>query len=500
MEKADWETIGGNSRRGRDSLDSLADYSSSESGRNSLEHDAGVSLPAWDANHPHGLSRYSHHNRIRSYHRSTFASSPPGARTPISPRTEPALSASLPISSPSGSSTVPRLHFNSMPEQVMGRGAVEEPYAYAPWANPYAMSDKETQELLASGPNENIIFESDAGAPEPGTAVNHQYRGCDVVSTSSPFERSSTNPVGLERINTFEKFSVVGPLGNLTGTPHGTGMQNAGSSIADNSSPGLKLSSKVERNSMRNDRNEYSGFYATPFKAVSSITRINQPRCSEEEEQERPPSQITLFPRGDEASPTQEAPSPLSATTTRRQPLRSSTTFHSTRRMSRSAVPGQTRLRQMFLAGDGRATASSQRTNFSRLLTASDRPSTSDTNTPLYPSHLIMDAFPNPNRKLVARQNSPHLLCPERETNAEDEARRRKLSWAIFAAFCLLPPCIILFRFLGDSVIASITKGRLGHTTAKAKRTALIAGFAVNIGLITAILLPILIAHALHAL
>ena len=99
----------------------------------------------------------------------------------------------------------------------------------------------------------------------------------------------------------------------------------------------------------------------------------------------------------------------------------------------------------------------------------------------------------------MAHQNSPHLLCLEREANAEDEARRRKLSWAIFAMFCILPPCIILYRFLGDGVIASVTKGRLGHTTAETKRTALIAGIAANVGLITAILVPVLVANAVKA-
>jgi len=493
MERADWETVGGNSQGECDSLDSLADYSSSScaSTRNSLEKNAGIPLPDWDASRSRRLSRYSHHSRrLPNQPTSPFASSP---------RTAPTLSASPPPSSPPGSRTAPLFHFSNLPGQILGRGAVEEPYAFTPWADPYALSDKETQELLASGPNDNIIIESDTGTPEPLSSINHQNSRRDVLATSSPFESSSANSVGLERVNTFEKYSVVGPMGNLTGTPHGTGMQNTGSSIADNSSPGLKLSSTVGRNKVRNERSEYTGFYATPFPAVGSITSINQPRRHREVKEERPPSQMTLFSSGDEGSPVRNSPSPLSAARNRRQPLRFSTTFHRARRMSRPAVPGQTKLRQMFLAGEGRATASSQRTNFSRLLTASDRPSTSDTNTPLYRSHRNMDSLPHVIRRPMAHQNSPHLLCLEREANAEDEARRRKLSWAIFAMFCILPPCIILYRFLGDGVIASVTKGRLGHTTAETKRTALIAGIAANVGLITAILVPVLVANAVKA-
>jgi hypothetical protein len=39
----------------------------------------------------------------------------------------------------------------------------------------------------------------------------------------------------------------------------------------------------------------------------------------------------------------------------------------------------------------------------------------------------------------------------------------------------------------------------MGHVTPQSKRAALIAGIAVNVGLVTAILVPILVAHALKA-
>ena len=105
--------------------------------------------------------------------------------------------------------------------------------------------------------------------------------------------------------------------------------------------------------------------------------------------------------------------------------------------------------------------------------------------------------YPAPTRSTIAQKHSPHLLCVERKANPEDEAQRRKLSWRIFAAFCLLPPCIILFRFLGDNIIASMTEGRLGHCTPESKRMSLIAGIAVNVGLVAAIIVPVLVLHAL---
>ena len=46
----------------------------------------------------------------------------------------------------------------------------------------------------------------------------------------------------------------------------------------------------------------------------------------------------------------------------------------------------------------------------------------------------------------------------------------------------------------------SVTNGDLGHCTSKSKRAALIAGVFVNIGLVTAILVPILVAQAMKAI
>jgi hypothetical protein len=59
---------------------------------------------------------------------------------------------------------------------------------------------------------------------------------------------------------------------------------------------------------------------------------------------------------------------------------------------------------------------------------------------------------------------------------------------------------MFLYRIWGDLIIVSVTKGELGHCTTKAKRAALIAGVVVNIGLVTVILVPILVAQASRAI
>ncbi|RAR02137.1 hypothetical protein DDE82_006013 [Stemphylium lycopersici] len=497
-ERADWETVGGNSRdsKGHESLGSIADYSSSEGTRESLGMNSDGSLPSWvkQAQLPARSSYYNHPSPIPTQHPHPFSSSPPELKPRSSICTAPNTSSSpLPVEPPASRAT-PVLRLLTHREHTLGRGGTEQTYPSAPWTDPYAFSDKETQELLASGPNDNIIIDEQAAAHKHRSGLWQRYRSEDITSMARSPEKSvfDSSPVGLERQNTFEKLSVAGPKGNLTGTPRGTGMHETGSSVADTSSPGLRLSSSVGRQSFRSD---YTGFYAAPFPATGSVTRISQTKPTHESHLGRNPSETTPFSNSKGLEAVQETSS-LPGT---RQHLRNSTTFlRNQRRTSRSAVAGQTKLRQMFLAPEVRSTPSIQAIHITPFMGGSDRPSTSDTNTPLRTSYPSIEIYPAPTRSTIAHEHSPHLLCVERKANPEDEARRRKLSWLIFAAFCLLPPCIILFRFLGDNVIASLTEGRLGHCTPKSKRTALIAGIAVNVGLVTAILVPVLVIHALN--
>jgi hypothetical protein len=480
-EKAEWETVAGDSQQGRISLDSIADYSSSEGSRNSLGLTAAASLPSWsEQNRTRGPSFYGHPSPIRE-HTHPFNSSPP--RLGAAPTSVLEMARSDRLSSTTQSSTVPVFRFSSQP-----RRAVEEPYALAPWADPYALSDKETQELLASGPNDDILFGSDVDR-----LSRHLSENTEEVVGSSP-SHSIDNGTGLERENTFENLTVLGPKGNLTGSPQGSGMHDAGSSIADTSSPGAKLSSSPH--------SDYDGFYSSPFPAVASVTRIRQAQSPVERRHERTVSQMTMFPSAYTLDPVQSS-SPL-AGPDRRPSLRNATTFKPARRASRAAVPGQTKLRQMVLAPDVRSTISSNHTHFSPFISTggSDRPSTSDTSTPLRLSHPSLDIFPTfrSGKAYLPHQHSPHLLCPERDIKEEDDARRRKLSWLIFACFCILPPCLFLYRTWGDSIIMSVTNGDLGHCTSKSKRAALIAGVVVNVGLVTAILVPILVAQAMKAI
>jgi hypothetical protein len=495
--EADWESVAGNSQGVRDSFESIADYSSSEGSRNSLDLSSHGSLPSWTGqDYSQGASIYSHPSPIQAHHH-PFSSSPPQLRAGGRGNTAPESPRSHVTSSPPALRTVPMLRVSTHPDDDLDRGAVKQPYAFAPWTRQYAFSDKETEELLASGPNDDIMIDHRYESGQ-GSSYDRIHPGNDGTPDSSSSMSLFDSPGGLQRENTFEKLCIVGPKGNLTGTPRGTGMHETGSSIADVSSPVSTPNSGIARGGFHSI--DYPGFYASPFLATSSVTKIQQSQSPPELEDERTPSQMTIHPRSTELEPVIET-SPI-AGAKHRASKRSSTTFQTAqRRASRTAVPGQTKLRQMILAPESaRKTLSNADTNFSHFKTVSRRPSTSDTNTPLNPlrPQLSVGTFPTV-RSTVAHQHSPHLLCPERATIPEDEERRRKLSWAILAAFCLLPPCIILFRVWGDQLMISLTKGDLGHCTSKSKRVALIGGIAVNVGIVTAIVTPIIVAHALGA-
>ncbi len=399
-----------------------------------------------------------------------------------------------PTSSPPVSKTAPLFH---RPENAIGKGAVDEPYDWTPRTNPYAFGQKETMELLASGPNDDVIFENEIDHSTRPRSTGRAQQEQPEFQEAIPLQILAPKTQEVERENTFEKISVVGPKGNLTGTPNGTGMQETGSSIANISSPIQRLNSSVDRSSFRSN---YDGFYASPFPATGSITRIRGPPAIPQQPpaRSRPRSHPTIFLRGkgggEEIEVTEELPCPTPRLPPQLPPKNPSRSKRG-HRSSRAAVPGQTKLRQMLLASDVQSTAS-QDTTFSRFIDITGRPS-SDTTTPLRPTHnQSIGTLPLPGRSALVHQHSPHLLDVERAPNPEEEARRTRLSWAILFFFFFIPPFIILHRFLGDRSITLVTKGRLRYCTARSKRFALIAGITINIGAFTAVMIPVFVAYA----
>lgn len=493
---ADWETVGNVSPRQalRVSIgESLADYSSSEgthSSRDSMGFSGSFPVYEEPPMEP-GTFQYRHPLPLRN-HSNPFTSSPP--QLPVG-GSMPGMvldGYGTPLHlSPLASSTVPAFSGRS-PDMSGSRSSPRSDYIpFTPWATPYNMSEKETQELLASGPNDEILYDEDEGGRSQDPSSEPQSGSYSTqpmfvnMPTATIMDGGNGTP-NLPRENTFEKLTLVGPRGNLTGTPHGTGMHDAGSSVADNSSPGAILDSSSQASPTRG----LTGYHI--FRSAAARNANMQPRGhASPDVQEGTPSQDGSSPR--------EAPFSGHDRRARGATVQyPSTPRDPRRRGSRAAVPGQTKLRQMVLAPSAQTLSLSERSIDDSRLFGTDhsaRPSTSNTNTPLrHPTSR--PAL----RGVFANEHSPHLLCPERAIDPEEEEARRKLSWMIFAIFCILPPMLILYRWMGDTVIVNVTKGRFSQVSPKPKRMALGMGIAVNITICGAILLPILIAHAAGSL
>ena len=84
---------------------------------------------------------------------------------------------------------------------------------------------------------------------------------------STVSEAPTEQPSSPLRISSFAKMSVLGPKGNLTGTPEGYGAREVGSSLADNSSPAANFSSSppIIPSSPPPHRDSSSADYITPI-------------------------------------------------------------------------------------------------------------------------------------------------------------------------------------------------------------------------------------------
>ncbi|KAF2277917.1 uncharacterized protein EI97DRAFT_457153 [Westerdykella ornata] len=165
----------------------------------------------------------------------------------------------------------------------------------------------------------------------------------------------------------------------------------------------------------------------------------------------------------------------------------------------RSAVTGQTKLREMKLtpsiapsARFARSVQSNESgaTRFSEIMRF-DAPSLRAPSSVTTDSPLTRQSV-TPGHDL----GSPHLHVTRREPTAEDCAERTRLSWIVFGLFCILPPLLILYRWFGDSMVNWVSGGRFTTATVTPKRAALYLGVPVNILIVTAIAIPIFIAMA----
>lgn len=351
----------------------------------------------------------------------------------------------------------------------------DRPYFFTPWvreaASPYALSDKETQELLNSGPNDDIFYEDMAGDRR---------------------SKMSSRPRNLSVRKTRRGSQLSGEAGVLSLSPLHENYNNV--VLGQSSSPEAKDTVKIithpddetskPKSPKEGRRVGFPGFYSDPAQTSSrSVIRTARPI----------PGGQTVRPV--ERSPTEEhsAP-PKSDRSSIVSGGRRSVSDGRLHRHGRSAVQGQTKLREMVLAPRTASTKShrSHSTHFSDLMRNDRPPSSVATDAPLQPTKATRKPLEGV-RRSVTSVLSPHLRLPERKCGPDEEAQRAKLSWILFGVFAILPPLLIIYRFKADSVVAWITGGRLGSASVTPKRLALHAGVPLNILIVLAIIVPIIV-------
>lgn len=437
-EEIDWETVRNSSQTqpsGKfESGESVADYSSSEGSResrDSLGFPSAHALPAWrQSNNSHNSYRHPSPQQVRT---NPFTSSPPlSSPLPLQMRTSQQSGRLRGPTSPPPLSPPPVLPLQSPRNRsgnVIGAEVLQSSTPPTPWVNRDQFSDRETEELLASGPNDEILYEND----QPTSNNNIAPTGPHHLSFNS--DSSGTPPTIVHR-----------------------------TSLRDSSANRVARIPSAQLRTLRSHRRSSiptpGQFYATPGR-TSSISRVppgyRGANPYVDTTDGSPPSQTTLYSITDvpAESEREQERARIAGDIIEPAPRRA-------RRESRAAVNSQTRLRQMVLAPE--IPPSTRSTVHSRA-TRSERPSTSNSATPLTPRQAII-----PSSTEAAIINTPRLLCPERRANPDEETERSIKSWVIFAALCVFPPLLLLYGYIADFVIVNITKGRLTHAAARPKK------------------------------
>ncbi|KAF2751573.1 hypothetical protein M011DRAFT_455550 [Sporormia fimetaria CBS 119925] len=476
----EWETdyVGSNVASASD--DSFADVSD--------DSRVGLDLPEGGPSSPsfHGSDRLSrnlyHHPSPLPSHDNPFSSSPPRLMSQASVTTTPASHVNFGLSLPPDTSRVITCPGSSV-WYDRGPPYILSPEQTLPDFVETGMSPERARELLSTSNGQRYSVEART-KKDPKGKRRASRRSIELQSLRPIQTHETYSSSASERDNSFDKLTTLGPKGNLTGTPRGTGMKEVGSSIANTSSPGAGWSSATT------GRTRPVGFYSNHGQSSSrsEVRNWRHPVC---DALERSGSQDTI-------SPAPGSSPPLPGTPGCAPPSSSPSAQGRSHRLGRTSVRGQTRLREMMLAVDTRSSIVSRTTRFSDFMRADVpgpvRPSSTDTRAPLRPSAQpsATSLVPPPS---LASVMSPHLVQVARNPTAEEQAERSKLSWFIFGLFCILPPLMILFRVYGDHAIIWASGGRFDTVSHMTKRTAIYVGVPLNVLLVIAIFVPIMVSY-----
>lgn len=357
--------------------------------------------------------------------------------------------------------------------------------AYRPAAHPYELSDKETMDLLSSGPNDTILYEEQdqmLHTPPTSRGMRPNDRTDGYIDSMQGQPPTTSSPL-TERDNSFSKLTVLGPRGNLTGTPLGTGMHEAGSSLADSSSPGVawdSTPSKAPENSSpgyfpssetryaSSPMTQFPASPFTPFATVEHGTPSHTPHGSKASNKSQ--DRLLLAHRRQR---------------TREALPRSGPQGHSIR-SKRASVRGQTKLREMVLTSPDTSTIRTEDTRLSRFI-SNDRPMSGETTSPLRTYHPVTR---------LPSENSPHLLHHSPPSSSVYHKRKQRLSWMLFVILVWFPPFLVLYAFgKTDRLISYMSKGEVEECGRTQKRIAMWAGVTGSIIIPVVIIVLLVLAH-----
>lgn len=330
------------------------------------------------------------------------------------------------------------------------------------------LSETGSSQQLGSEPGPSVSLAAEDGSPD-GWMREKTRRTSDRLNSGADAgllrklreddPRMASSPLNLS--NSFAKLSHLGPKGNVTGTPEGTGMRATGSSVVGSSSPPELQSSPLTDDpespqTPGTPQNIFQWATGHPllvaFDPASPLANYDQQRYSSTQHVE--PEQISKRHRrhGSHLTP----------------PVQPRT------KIPKRAVSTQRHLMQMKLMS--RDELNDSQSHIDRI---SHETVTTKTGTrPLLP----MGSPPNEPR-LRSRYRSPSSHASELRN------RKHKISWICFAICTMFPYLLILYGHSAlDSIMTFMTRGQIQHFGQRQKKVARIVGWTTAAATVVALI------------
>ncbi len=333
--------------------------------------------------------------------------------------------------------------------------------------------------MLSTEPHDEIQYEPSNNLPTTtGTQPEPELEALPQVMSAHGAQSpvwfagaSSSTPkvVASSPENSFNKLSVLGPKGNITGTPLGTGMREVGSSPAI--SPATP--SNESRRSLPLTRGQ-PALAAYDSSKYGITTELDRGKGRVNRIQESAP--VTTGGPVQEDFAARQA-SMFRSSVRPREPA-----------VKRPSVPGQTQLIQMALTSDEtltlRGTPASNETPTSRGPHPSHETLQFNYGVTASPvstrfSHFVNQAHGS--RASILPRSAldcyPHLARRKSTISPGMKKQEEQLSWLVFAICCVVPPLLICYS-VGwlDCAMVQLTHGQIEQFGLKQKKVALIAG------------------------